>query len=48
MGRKTDPYDDGKDPDPWCKSPEDPDPNEVTDTASADYYPDRWNEGRDE
>jgi hypothetical protein len=42
MGRKSDPYDDGSDPDPWCTSPEQPDPDEVTDTVSADWTPNYW------
>lgn len=45
--KKADPYDDGSDPDPWCTSPEKPDPKEQTDRAEADYHPDRWNEGSD-
>lgn len=32
-------------PDPWCTSPEDPDPNEVTDIVTADYHPDQWGDG---
>lgn len=43
MARK-DPYDDGSDPDPWCKSPENPDPNEQTDHVQADYHPSWWEE----
>lgn len=30
------------DPDPWCTSPEDPDPNEQTDYVTDDYIPNRW------
>lgn len=36
------------DPDPWCTSPEEPDPNEVTDMVTVDYHPDRWGGEEDE